>query len=88
MGIMDSDIKEINTAFFDKFIDTASFVSSCCDIVECDDCPMYIDNKCELNTIPTLWDMKRIEMNYNNMIKRIKENSINNNENNNNDNKN
>lgn len=84
MSIMDSDIKEINTAFFDKFIDTANFVSSCCDITECENCPMYIDMKCELNT-PALWDMKRIEMNYNNMIKRIKEN---NNENNNNRNKN
>ena len=81
-------MKEINTAFCEKFINTASFVSSCCDIIECEDCPMYIDMKCELNTTPALWDMKRIEMNYNNMIKRIKENNNNDNKNNNNNNDN
>ena len=67
---LDLDIKEINTIFFNKFIDTANSVSACCDIIECENCPMYIDKKCELNTTPALWDMKRIEMNYNNMIKK------------------
>lgn len=76
---LDLDIKEINTIFFEKFIDTANSVSACCDIMECENCPMYIDKKCEISTTPALWDMKRIEMNYNNIIKRIKENSINNN---------
>lgn len=53
-----SDTENKRIKFFEEFFAAITKVSDYCGILECEDCPMYLEKKCELN-IPFAWDIDR-----------------------------